>query len=260
MSGARALAGVLAALVLAASPSAARGTRAGPTPFPSSVGISRVRVEVRGERALVTTDVLISGAAKQARALDAFVAWGMPGPPQAIDAELVAVPADRLSAPADARGRRVELRAATHAPAHAAIVLGPGNMAGSRATIDRDALAAALAAGGSATLRIRAVHALQARIADGARDLLLYLGARDGAPFILGAIEIDGDALTLREARLCGPHADPTPLGVLPRHEGDAPALAPPLAPRSLDDALCVRVQMRQKESDGDGVSPVDSR
>ncbi len=264
----RRLAVLLAAATLAASgpgraddgAGGARGFRAGPAAWPGTLGISRVRVEVRGQRALVTTDVLIAADVARVTALRAFVAYGVPGPPLATDAALVAVPAGRLSAPADARGRRLELHAALHAPADAALVVGPADMAGSTTTIPTDALRAAIAESGAATLRLRAVHPLSAVHDGGAHDLLLRLGARQGVPFILGAVEIDGAKLARREAWLCGPHADPTPLAVLPRRSGDRTALAPALAARAPDDALCVRVQVDQKESDGDGVRPVDSR
>lgn len=239
---------------------AARRFRAGPASWPGTFGISRVRVDVRGQRALVTTDVLLSADAARAPALHAFVAYGVPGPPLALDAELVAVPAARLSAPAGARGKRVALHAATHAPDDTTLLLGPANMAGSTTTIPADMLRAALAASGSATLRLRAIEPLSATDADGAHQLLLRLGAQEGAPLILGAVEIDGATLTDRKAWLCGPHADPSPLAVLPRRS-DAPfALAPPLAARAPDDALCVGFRSDQKESEGDGVRPVDSR
>ncbi|MEB2321868.1 MAG: hypothetical protein OZ921_05095 [Sorangiineae bacterium] len=222
--------------------------------------MSRVRVEPHGARALVVTDVLLAGDAASAPALAVFAAYGAPGPALAVAAELIAVPAGHLSAPGDARGKRVPLEPVTRAPDDAALVLGPTNMAGSAARLSESELREALAASGAATLRVRAAYQTAAAETPEQRELLIRLGAQGETPLTLGLVELDGDAVSARRAWLCGPHAASTPLALAPRRADEARGLAPPLALRAADDALCVSWHEAQKVSAGDGVRPVDSR
>ncbi len=237
----------LAALA-AASPRAAAGPppQRAPDAWLGPVGIARVVVEARRDRVRTTTELTLPAAPSFARDLSLFASYGAPGPPLALGAELVATPPGYLVAPDSARGERVHVRFEPSAPDAAQVIVGSRHMAGSVIELARPALARALSPGGAATLRIQAIRAMPPPAADGSRELLVRLGTQAGRPLILGSVEVRGKHVTKTSARLCDRNNGDVPLTVIPVTGPAAASTPPPLAKRTRQDALCVRLWLDQ--------------
>jgi len=205
-----------------------------------NVSIARVRIDVRTTRLLVTTDLALSGRGDSAGELGFHVAYGAPGTPLAMDAELVATPAGQTLAPINRRGKGLSMRFVASAPKHTQLVLGQPSMAGGFTRISARDLSAAFGLRGAATLRVRSVISAPDKGPDGSRELLVRLGARSGIPLVVGMIEVTG--ATRRAARWCRREADGATVAVTPKLPGEAPAIVPSLSVRHPNDALCVRL------------------
>lgn len=231
----------LVALALALSPRAA----AEPPPartWLGPVGIARVIVEARRDRVRTTTVLTLPGLPAAARRLTLFASYGEPGPPLALDAELVPTPAGYLSAPDAAQGEKVPVHFRPTAPGASAVIAGSRRMAGSVVEIPRAGLGRALGPSGSATLRLEAVRAMPPPAADGSRELLVRLGTQNGRPLVLGSVEVRGEHVTKKSARLCARKGADVPLAVMPVTDHDASLTPPPLAKRTPEGALCIRL------------------
>jgi hypothetical protein len=205
---------------------------------------------------LLVEDVLLRRGEWTSGDLDAFVAFGAPGLPRAVDARLYAAATDDEDAPTDTTPfEPVPIERAFRRPLNARLLFGSGAMAGAVLHLRDSAFRHATAATGVARVRVRTLIDLPAPDSRTGREVVIRLGAHDGEPFALDAIEVTSDDprpwLTGAEAHLCGPDADPWPLAVhlQPTPKADArgalPAQRSPIAPvlsvRHASDDLCVR-------------------
>jgi hypothetical protein len=114
-------------------------------------------------------------------------------------------------------------------PPSAHALLGRDHMAGVIVHLPKDSLAKAFEPGKMAVLRLRFAYELPELDPQGARSVVVRLGALPLGRIVLGS------KVTRAEARLCG--AD-EPLAV----SGLAKGVAPILAQRRASDDLCVRL------------------
>ena len=227
----------------AAQPRRARARPAPPLPaqVPSPVSIGRLRLQVRSERLLVTTDVTLPRAQAEATALDIHVGYGAPGVPQAFDAQVIATPVGYLVAPVDATGARLAHEASVRAPTHAAFHLGRAELGGQLVHLPAHLLREAQLTSGRATLRIREVLAMPPTLADASHEVVVRLGAIGGTPMTLGLIEFASDRPMGRiDARYCTVNGEHASLCVS-TGSGRTAGTAPPLAARDASDDVCIR-------------------
>jgi hypothetical protein len=208
--------------------------------------IGRVLVEVGRDRVLVVEDVTLPRGDWQSGGLDVFVAFGAPGAPVAFDARLGPAGLDDSSSHDGWEG----LGAAPAPSCDGSVepLVGPPQMAGVVVRIKEAPLRRVFAGADVATLRLRSVVRGPAQAPDGARDVVVRLGAADGVPLTLSGVAIrslDGRARVIRaEASLCGPEADPWPLSIEEApgaNSASTKAIPPELAVRHASDNLCVR-------------------
>lgn len=230
--------------VLAAPAPAPRPPPVPPTPLPSLPVIARVRVDVEPADLVVTEDVRIARGDWRAGDVDVFVSFGAPGAPRAFDAHLIALDEDAFEPKPGDAGEVVSADRAPRRPPRAHLLLGRETMAGVTVHMKEPALRRAFAASGALVLRLRSLTPRD----PSTREVVVRLGAALGAPLALGAIDVAGAPadVTRADARLCGPHADPYPLGVRVLPARAMPityprGVAPLLAVRHDDDDLCVR-------------------
>lgn len=242
------------ALALAAPPAVAAGpkgsppgaaAKGSPPGAPARWAVARVEVLFRRNAALVTTDLTFVRGAYRGGDLSAFVAYGAPGLPRAFDARLLPVERGRFSPPAEAEGGdALPASHATHAPDGIAFSLGGPNRAGQALRLPAAALERALEPSGLAALRLRAIHVLRA---EGPRaSLVVRLAAPPGvAPYPLGEVSLRGEGVALLSpaAALCRPSGPDLALA-LAGAEPPPGALAPPRAPRTAGDELCVSTEL----------------
>ncbi len=235
----------IACIVAIASSAALAAPRAAPTPpptyVPSPIAISRVRVEARQDRALVTTDLTLPGGHAVREDLFVHVSHAAPGMPLAFDAQLLETPAGFLVAPIEATGDRLSWTRSSRCPSHTAFTIGRCEMAGSLVQVPAQRLSAKLEKGSSVTLRLREVRELPAPLHDGQREILVRLGSRGDKPFVLGLIELASDEPVGRaEAVYCGVSSRPGRLFVAAPGVATT-GVAAPLSERGPHDDLCLR-------------------
>ena len=248
---------VLIALACAANADARAPKAARPRPeptapayVPSPIAIGRVRIDVRGAKMLVTTDLTIPEARGQLSDMDVHVAYGSPGTPLAFDAQVMPTPAGYQVAPVDSSGQMLAHEWAPRASSWAVVQVGRPLMGGQTVHLTADALAAAQARTGRATLRIREVYAAPAVLSDDSREVVVRLASSGGKPLALGLIEFASDVAAPRvEARTCGLDGEGASLFVAGARSG-RDAVAPPLADRGEHDDLCVRFGAKVSASD----------
>ena len=236
-----------------AAPPAKPAPRAPPAPplapLPMLPSIPRVRVEVLEKKLVVVEEINLPRGEWHAESLDFYVAFGAPGAPLAIDAQLVAV-GDGALEPADAdAGEALTVERASHRPPSAHPLLGRDTMAGVVIHLKSATLGRALQPGNMAAVRVRTALDLPEEDPEGARGVVIRLGSSRGTPLTLGRLTLlakaGGPAPTRAEAHLCGPEADPTPLAItlVPRASAQPsnPPIAPVLSVRHASDDLCIR-------------------
>jgi hypothetical protein len=213
--------------------------------------VARVRIETGRDRLLVYEDVSIPRGQWQSGALDLFVAFGAPGTPVAIDARLA--PAQRSSdgTIVEGAGQAEAVELAPRAPPTVNLLLGTRRMAGVIVHLREGDLHRAFQGGDLAILRVRTLLSAPSSDPSGARDVVVRLGAPQGAPITIDAIEVasvDRDRpIAHVEARLCGPESDTRQLTVVGRpvsleaSPSEAAPVAPSQAVRHVGDDLCVR-------------------
>ncbi|MBI5538087.1 MAG: hypothetical protein HY898_35525 [Deltaproteobacteria bacterium] len=212
-----------------------------PSYVPGPIAISRIRFEVRQGRVMVTTDLTFPSGRDVREDLDVHVAYGGPGMPIALDAQLLSTPKGYLVAPVDLAGDKLSTVASKRSPSHAAFSVGRAEMAGVLVHMPAALVTERLAATGQATLRLREIRDLPAPLSDGTREVLARLGAFKGRPLVLGLLELTSDEPIARtEARFCGIEARPSRLFVAASAPGRG-GVAPPLADRSANDDLCLK-------------------
>jgi hypothetical protein len=199
----------------------------GPLSLTPSVG--RVKLSVQGASLVVVEDVTLPRGAWKEEPLDFHVAFGAPGTPQAVDARLLPVDDGELEAPDDAQGELLAFDRTPRKPPSAHSLLGHDHMAGVIVHLPKDALAKAFEPAKMAVLRLRVAYELPELDPQGARSVVVRLGALP-----LGRIVV-GSKVTKVEARLCGTEE---PLAVSHLAKG----VAPILAQRRPSDDLCVRL------------------
>lgn len=225
-------AAVIAALLgLFAKPAGKPPPRPAPPLAPLSVApsIGRVKVSVQGGLLVVVEDVTLARGAWKEESIDFHVAFGAPGTPQAIDAHLVPLDDGELEAADDVQGELLSFDRAPRKPPTAHALLGRDHMAGVVVHLPKESLAKAFEPAKMAVLRLRIVYELPELDPQGARSVVVRLGALP-----LGRIVV-GSKVTKVEARMCGGEE---PLAV-PRL---AKGVAPILAQRRNADDLCVRL------------------
>ena len=217
--------------------------------------VARVRVEVARDRVVVEEDVALPHGAWSSGGLDLHAAFGAPGTPTAVDAQISAEAAGATEAQGGPAGEVVSVEPEPGALGGAHPLLGSARMAGVVLRVKESQLRRVYAASEVALLRVRSLLALPSADADGRREVIVRLGAPEGTPLTLGRIQVvsfeAGGWIARAAASLVGPDADPWPLSVtlLPK---TAPAAAPrapdaerPIAPtmavRHASDDLCVR-------------------
>jgi hypothetical protein len=221
-------------------------------PLPMLPGISRIRIETGQDRVLLVEEVSLPRGEWSSGGLDLYVAFGAPGPPIALDAQLLTVPAGASESSLTDRGEPVVVDFGTRRPSIARPLLGKVQMAGVILRVKEAQLRRAYDGGGAAALRVRTLLPPPPADSTGGRDVVVRLGIAGGLPLTLGHIQmvsLDAASPVARaEARLCGADADPWPLSVaiLPRHAAGAPpgapaTIAPWAAVRHATDDLCIR-------------------
>lgn len=220
-------------------------------PLPMLASVSRVRVEVAHDRAVVIEDVSLPRGDWTAGALDLYTAFGSPGTPIAVDARLYALPEGQAEPRADDAGDPVGVEPAIRHTPSSQLLLGRPTMAGVVLHVGSDVLRRAYGAAGVALLRIRSLLEPPARDETGGQSVVVRLGVAGGLPLTLGKVQVVSlepkAGIQRAEATLCGPDADARPLSVsvtprLPDAPWWAPAtIAPPMATRHASDDLCVR-------------------
>ena len=237
-------------------------------PLPMLPSVARVRVEAARDRVVVVEDVNLPRGDWRGGGLDLYVAFGAPGTPAAIDARLVAVPAEsadsRGESVAAARGQSSDdageaaaVEPAVRRTANAQLLLGRPQMAGAVVRVKEADLRRAYATSDLAVLRIRSLLSPPAADPRGERDVVVRLGIVGDVPLTLGRIQVvslEGAGWIMRaEANLCGPEAEGLPLAitVIPKVErsedarpaagGGARPIAPAMAVRHSSDDLCIR-------------------
>jgi hypothetical protein len=213
--------------------------------------VSRVRVEVARDRVVVHEDVALPRGDWSGGGLDLHVAFGAPGTPVALDAQIGPASPGASDPHAEEPGDPVALEPVSGATVGARSLLGRARMAGVALHVKEAQLKRAYAASEVAVLRVRSLLPLPPPDASGKRDVVVRLGAPDGTPVALGRIQVvslEPKAwITRVEASLCGAEADPWPLSVaLSPKPAQAPTrfprpIAPPMAVRHASDDLCVR-------------------
>jgi hypothetical protein len=215
---------------------------------PMLPSIERVRVDIAGDRVLLLEEIVLPRGDWQSGDLDLFAAFGVPGPPLALDAHLLEVPPDGSQAGAGDSGESVPFLKAPRALAAAGILLGKPKAAGVVIRVRESLLRRTYLSSNLAVLRIRSLVRIPAAEPDGTRQLVVRLGRVGDTPITLRRIElsvIDAKArLVNAQARLCGPSSDPWPLRVTVEANAKwvdrSPAIAPSMAVRHSSDDLCV--------------------
>jgi hypothetical protein len=216
-----------------------------PAHAPAAISIARVDVLLRRDLALVTTDVTMTrGSLDNAEGFDVYVAYGSPGLPRALDAQLIPVADGAFTTPLDTPGVALSLDHVVTAPGSVTFSLGRTTQAGAVVHVPSADLVRALAPSGLGTLRVRAIHALSSApeasiVARVASPLL--------GPFPLGVLSVRGDGIDVTEASatLCSTSGSSTELTLStgPRRSG---TMAPPLARHGTDDDLCFRAMLKK--------------
>jgi hypothetical protein len=213
--------------------------------------VSRVRIEVGRDWALVLQDIRLPRGDWQKGGLDLFVAFGAPGTPTAIDSILLSDSAGRDGTTGSGDVEAISVDLAPRALPSVNDLLGYGGMAGAVLHVRESMLRRAFSAGEAAIVRIRTLLSTRTADPSGARDVVVRLGAPDGVPLTLQTIEmvsLDRDRPFVRlEAQLCGREADERPLAIVgwpsasTASAGHPAAIEPSQAVRHGSDNLCVR-------------------
>jgi hypothetical protein len=220
-------------------------------PLPMLASISRVRVEVGHDRAVVVEDVSLPRGDWTAGALDLYAAFGSPGTPIAVDAHLYALPEGQAEPRADDAGDGVSVEPAIRHTPSSQLLLGRPTMAGVVLHVGSDLLRRTYGAANVALLRIRSLLSPPGADAGGGQSVVVRLGIAGGLPLTLNKVQVVSVEpkvpIQRAEATLCGPDADARPLSlsVVPRLPEapwwDPVTIAPAMATRHASDDLCVR-------------------
>jgi hypothetical protein len=207
--------------------------------------LSRVELTVDSTFVIVSETLQLTRNDWEKGELRVCIGHGAPGAPKAFDARLqTPEAAGSASLTTSSSGKALPSEFAASCPVNARLVLGGPQMATSVVTIGEPVIRAAFEKMDRALLRIRFLVEVPHKEADGARELLLRLGAPEGVPITVSAIAIHARserlAIAATEAMLCGPQADAIALTVEGSH-GALPTLKPSLAIRRPSDDLCVR-------------------
>ncbi len=207
-----------------------------------SISISRIRVDVRRGRALITTDLTIPASSSPTEEdLFVHVSFGSPGYPSAFDAQLVGTPRGYLVAPVGMTGEKLSTFPSARSPSYASLHLGRPQMVGALVQVQASSLRDKTALTGQATLRLREVRGLPPLLPDGTRELVIRLGATMGKPLVVGLLEMaSDDPIDRVQATFCGLTSSSGEVFVAaPR--GQSKGAAAPLVRRALDEDLCLR-------------------
>jgi hypothetical protein len=225
----------------------------GPDPgLPMLPSVSRVRIETARDRVVIVEDIDLPQGDWRYGDLELYAAFAAPGPPIAVDANLVGLVPEERNAHSYGPDDRVGTRVVARRGAGTSLLLGTPDMAGVVLHVRDSQLRRAYASADRAVLRIRSLVRSPATDSSGARDLVVRLGIAGGLPMTLGRVQIVSrePAVAIRRATatLCGPEADPWPLSIgwtgADKQAREPPAqttVAPSAAVRHASDDLCVR-------------------
>jgi len=232
--------------------SGAPSIRQPPRPLPAPPTLSLVRIETARDHVLVIQDVMLGRGDWLAGDIDAFIAFGAPGTPRAVDAQLYVAdnPSDDVTRPSTSEA--ILVTRAFQRPQSARLLLGASSMSGAVLHLREAAFRRATERTGVARVRIRTLIDLPGADVRTGRELLIRLGSHGGEPDALGSIEVTADdaspQIVRAEAHLCGPDADTFPLSVhvsagasSAPHAAASTSIAPVSSVRHASDSLCVR-------------------
>ncbi len=222
------------------------GAQPPPRTLPFLPSIGRVRFVAGRDRLVVSHDINLPRGDYRGEPLDLYVAFGAPGLPSALDAQLLPVADGALEAADTQRGESLRFERASRRPPTAYPLLGRDSMAGVVVHVGGSALARALAPGNMAVVRIRTVIEV---VTSNPKTAVVRLGAVGPTPLTLGRVtlEASGGRIEEAEVRLCGPEADALPLSMkVPRLARPVPQrIAPVLAVRHPSDDLCLSYALK---------------
>ena len=197
-------------------PLARTGPRTAPR-LPMLPSVARVRVEVAHDRVILQEEVNLPRGDWRYGGLDLYAAFGAPGPPLAVEARLVALPAGAAEEPSDDLGEPAIVERALRCAPAVQPLLGRAQMAGLVVHLKEAQLRRAFTSSEHAVLRIRSLLRPPAPDSRNVQDLVVRLGVPGGLPMTLGRVQVvslDGQRIEAAAAELCGPDADPWPLSV----------------------------------------------
>lgn len=222
-------------------------------PLPMLPSVARVKIDVLKAQVVVIQEINLPRGDWKSDPLDFYVAFGAPGAPRAIDAQLLAIADGALDSEDADVGEPLAVDRAPHRPASSHPLIGRDSMAGVVVHVKRESLAHAFAPGNMAQLRIRTALDVPEEDSTAAHGVVVRLGASRGTPLTLGRITLSAKsgapAFARAEAHLCGAEADTSQLAiaVVPKPpppsttSPPSPPIAPVLAVRHPTDDLCVR-------------------
>ena len=216
--------------------------------LPVLPSIARVRVEAARDHAVVIEEVSLPRGEWRPGGVELYVAFGAPGTPVAVDARLVSVPDGSQESRPEDTGEALTVEPAVRRGPRALPLLGKPQMAGVVVRVTDGQLRRAYASSDVATLRVRSLLPAPAPDPQGARGVVVRLGAPEGLPLTLQRVQLVSlepqPWITRAQATLCGPDADPWPLSVavLPKATAQAAvrSIPPELAVRHASDDLCI--------------------
>jgi hypothetical protein len=222
--------------------------------LPMLPSVARVRVEVGRDRVVLLEEVNLPRGDWRYGGLDVYAAFGAPGPPLAVDAQLLVLAPGAAESRPDDIGEPAIVERAPRCGLGVQPLLGPVQMAGLVVHLREAQLRRAFTSSERAVLRLRSLLRSPAPDNHTVQDLVVRLGVAGGLPMTIERIQIvsleDSRRIAGATAKLCGPDADPWPLSVsilprppspLPTPNGDRTApIAPEMAVRHATDDLCI--------------------
>jgi hypothetical protein len=219
--------------------------------LPVLASVGRVRVEAARDHTVVVEDIHLPAGEWRPGGAEFYVAFGAPGTPLAVDARLVPGPESSGETRAEDAGEALTVEPAVRRGPRAVALLGKAQMAGVVVRATDGQLRRAYASSDLVVLRIRSLLPAIAPDPDGARGVVVRLGAPGGLPLTLSRVQLvaleSPGWITRAQASLCGPDADTWPLTVTVLPKAAAPAaeprnaIPPDLSVRHASDDLCVR-------------------
>jgi hypothetical protein len=222
-------------------------------PLPMLPSFARVRIEAARDHVVVVEDVNLPRGEWESGSLDLYVAFGAPGTPLAVDARLLPGAGAAAESHPDESGESLGVETAVRRTPGSQMLLGKAQMAGVVVHVKEAQLRREYALADAVVLRVRSLLPAPGVDADGARDVVVRLGASGNVPLTIDKIQVVSrethPAIARAEASLCGPDASSWPLSVslVTTAKGadaasrSSASIAPDMAVRHASDDLCIR-------------------